>query len=55
MGGFQCQASDIEIHAKEIISIKEKLNSILSSHTSQKISKIEEDSDSGKEETLTLF
>lgn len=45
MGGFQGQASDIEIHAKEIISIKEKLNSILSSHTSQKISKIEEDSD----------
>tara|TARA_Y100000590_G_scaffold78039_2_gene86684 strand:- start:2507 stop:3118 length:612 start_codon:yes stop_codon:yes gene_type:complete len=45
MGGFQGQASDIEIHAKEIISIKEKLNSILSSHTGQKISKIEEDSD----------
>lgn len=45
MGGFQGQASDIEIHAKEIISIKEKLNSILSSHTGQKISKIEQDSD----------
>jgi len=45
MGGFQGQASDIEIHAQEILSIKEKLNKILSTHTGQKIDKITEDSD----------
>ncbi len=45
MGGFQGQASDIEIHAQEILSIKEKLNNILSTHTGQKIDKITEDSD----------
>ena len=45
MGGFQGQASDIEIHAQEILSIKEKLNNILAIHTGQKIDKITEDSD----------
>ena len=45
MGGFQGQASDVEIHAQEILSIKEKLNKILSSHTGQKIDKIVQDSD----------
>ena len=45
MGGFQGQASDIEIHAQEILSIKEKLNTILSTHSGQKIDKIAEDSD----------
>ena len=45
MGGFQGQASDIEIHAQEIMSIKEKLNKILSSHTGQKIDRITKDSD----------
>lgn len=45
MGGFQGQASDVEIHAQEILSIKEKLNKILSSHTGQKIDKISQDSD----------
>ena len=45
MGGFQGQASDIEIHAQEILSIKEKLNKILSSHTGQKVDKIAKDSD----------
>ena len=45
MGGFQGQASDIEIHAQEILSIKEKLNKILSTHTGQKIDKITADSD----------
>ena len=45
MGGFQGQASDIEIHAQEILSIKEKLNKILSTHTGQKIDKITDDSD----------
>ncbi|SUZ76254.1 uncharacterized protein METZ01_LOCUS29108 [marine metagenome] len=45
MGGFQGQASDIEIHAQEILSIKEKLNTILSTHSGQNIDKIAEDSD----------
>jgi len=45
MGGFQGQASDIEIHAQEILSIKEKLNNILSKHTGQKVNKVAEDSD----------
>jgi len=45
MGGFQGQASDIEIHAQEILSIKEKLNNILATHTGQKIDKITKDSD----------
>ena len=45
MGGFQGQASDIEIHAQEILSIKEKLNKILFTHTGQKIEKITADSD----------
>ena len=45
MGGFQGQASDIEIHAQEILSIKEKLNNILATHTGQKIDKITADSD----------
>ena len=45
MGGYQGQASDIEIHAQEILSIKEKLNAILSFHTGQKIDKITKDSD----------
>jgi len=45
LGGVQGQAADIEIHAKEIIKIKERINQILSKHTGQKISKIEKDSD----------
>ena len=45
MGGFQGQASDVEIHAQEILSIKEKLNTILSTHSGQKIDKIAQDSD----------
>ena len=45
MGGFQGQASDVEIHAQEILSIKEKLNTILSTHSGQNIEKIAEDSD----------
>ena len=45
MGGFQGQASDVEIHAQEILSIKEKLNTILSTHSGQKIDKISKDSD----------
>lgn len=45
LGGVQGQAADIEIHAKEIVKIKERINQILSKHTNQKVSKIEKDSD----------
>ncbi len=45
LGGVQGQATDIEIHAKEIIYLKEKLNYILASHTGQKIDKIAKDTD----------
>lgn len=45
MGGFQGQASDIEIHAKEILKVKQRLNEIYSFHTGQSIKKIEEDMD----------
>jgi ATP-dependent Clp protease protease subunit len=40
-GGFQGQATDIEIHAQEILKLKKRLNSIYASHTGQKISVIE--------------
>ena len=42
LGGFQGQASDIEIHAQEILTIKKKINEILASHSGQKIDKIRE-------------
>ena len=45
LGGFQGQASDIEIHTKEILSIKKKLNEILANHSGQKVDKIVKDSD----------
>ena len=45
LGGFQGQASDIEIHAKEILFLKEKLNQILASHTGQTLKKIAADTD----------
>ena len=45
LGGFQGQASDIEIHAKEILFLKNKLNSILSKHTKKPIKNIAEDTD----------
>jgi ATP-dependent Clp protease protease subunit len=45
LGGFQGQASDIEIHAREILSIRQKLNGILAHHTGQDISRIEADTD----------
>jgi len=45
MGGFQGQASDIEIHAKEILYLREKLNAIMSKHTGQPIERIEKDTD----------
>src|SRR5437868_5935455 len=45
LGGFQGQASDIEIHAREILNIKERLNSILAKHTGQPLKRIREDTD----------
>ena len=45
LGGFQGQASDIEIHTQEILSIKKKLNEILAHHSGQKVDKIAKDSD----------
>jgi ATP-dependent Clp protease protease subunit len=44
-GGMQGQAADIEITAKQIIHMKEKLNKIISSHTGQPLSKVEKDTD----------
>ena len=45
LGGFQGQASDIETHTKEILSIKKRLNEILAHHTGQKVDKVAKDSD----------
>ena len=45
LGGFQGQASDIEIHAREIIKIKERLNQLLSEHTGQPLEQVERDTD----------
>jgi ATP-dependent Clp protease protease subunit len=45
MGGFQGQASDIEIHAKEILFLKQRLNEMLSKHTGQPIDRIDKDTD----------
>jgi ATP-dependent Clp protease protease subunit len=45
MGGFHGQATDVEIHAKEILRMKETLNNILSYHTGQTLEKIQTDTD----------
>ncbi|MCX8600323.1 MULTISPECIES: ATP-dependent Clp endopeptidase proteolytic subunit ClpP [unclassified Gilliamella] len=45
LGGFQGQASDIQIHAQEILQVKSRLNNILAFHTGQDISVIEKDTD----------
>lgn len=45
LGGVQGQASDIEIHAKEILQVRERLNKIMSDHTGQPMEKIEVDTD----------
>ena len=45
LGGFQGQASDIDIHAREILLIRERLNTILSKHTGQPLEKIQADTD----------
>lgn len=45
LGGFQGQATDIEIHAKEILYLKSRLNSLLAEHTGQSIETIERDTE----------
>jgi ATP-dependent Clp protease protease subunit len=45
LGGFQGQATDIDIHAKEILHIRERLNQILASHTGQSLDRIQKDTD----------
>ena len=45
LGGFQGQASDIEIHAKEIIEVRERLNKIMSEHTGKSMEVIQKDTD----------
>jgi len=45
LGGFQGQATDIDIHAREILLIREKLNQILASHTGQPLEKIQQDTE----------
>jgi ATP-dependent Clp protease protease subunit len=45
LGGFEGQATDISIHAQEILRMKKKLNEILSSHSGQPYEKVEADTD----------
>ena len=45
LGGFQGQASDFEIHAKEILSMKKKLNEILALHTGKEVDQLEKDTE----------
>jgi ATP-dependent Clp protease protease subunit len=45
LGGFQGQASDIDIHAREILAVRERLNKILAHHTGQPLEKIQTDTD----------
>jgi ATP-dependent Clp protease protease subunit len=45
MGGFQGQASDVEIHAREILYLRARLNELMAKHTGQKVETIERDTD----------
>ncbi|MFV1998004.1 MAG: ATP-dependent Clp endopeptidase proteolytic subunit ClpP [Acidiferrobacterales bacterium] len=45
LGGFQGQASDIEIHAREILRVREELNNIFARHTGRSLEKIQEDTE----------
>ncbi|MEJ2629975.1 MAG: ATP-dependent Clp endopeptidase proteolytic subunit ClpP [Acidihalobacter sp.] len=45
LGGFQGQATDIDIHAREILKIREQLNEILAQHTGQSVERIREDTE----------
>jgi ATP-dependent Clp protease protease subunit len=48
LGGFQGQASDIEIHAREILALREKLNGIIAHHSGQTLNKVAQDTDRDK-------
>ncbi len=45
MGGFQGQATDIDIHAREILNLKQRLNAIMAHHTGQPVEKVEKDTE----------
>ena len=45
LGGFQGQATDIEIHAREILAVRERLNGILAKHTGQSLERISDDTE----------
>ncbi|MCG5511741.1 ATP-dependent Clp endopeptidase proteolytic subunit ClpP [Ectothiorhodospira shaposhnikovii] len=45
LGGFQGQATDIDIHAREILKVRDQLNGILSKHTGQPVERIEQDTE----------
>lgn len=45
MGGAQGQATDVDIHARHIIKVKDRLNKIMAKHTGQKMDKVEKDTD----------
>ena len=55
LGGAQGQASDIEIQAREILTLRTKLNKILAQHTGQPLKKIEKDSIKTKKRTVMLM
>jgi ATP-dependent Clp protease protease subunit len=45
LGGFQGQAADMEIHAKEMLDTRDRLNRILAKHTGQSVERIKQDTD----------
>ncbi|MCK5917213.1 MAG: ATP-dependent Clp endopeptidase proteolytic subunit ClpP [Cocleimonas sp.] len=53
LGGFQGQATDIEIHANEILKIRDELNKVLAHHTGQTLKKIAKDTDRDNFKTAT--
>ncbi len=53
LGGFQGQASDVEIHAREMLRVKREINTILSHHTGKEAKQLEKDSD--RDNFMTSF
>ncbi len=53
LGGFQGQASDIDIHAREILRVRDRLNDVLAQHTGQPLDRIREDTDRDRFMTAT--
>jgi ATP-dependent Clp protease, protease subunit len=45
LGGFRGQATDIEIHAREILTLRSRLNEIMAAHTGQNVDKIKDDTE----------